>query len=72
MLSEVGDPIMEDENESESKKNSRLVIPSSKNKSSPNRQQSHYESLKHPNMMQSDGTASNIGGKPRDKDATSM
>lgn len=37
MLSEVGDPIMEDDNESESKKNSRLVIPSSKNKSSPNR-----------------------------------
>jgi hypothetical protein len=37
MLSEVGDPIMEDENESESKKNSRLNIPSSKNKSSPNR-----------------------------------
>ena len=64
MLSEVGDPILEDENEhtktnSDHKSNNKFK--SGKKLSEKERQHSHYESMKHPNMMHSDGTMSHAG-----------
>lgn len=72
MLSEVGDPIMEDENERTNSESNRLKIPSTKNTSSKKKKEnhSHYGSIKHPNMMMSDGTVSQVGRVRRS--ATSM
>ena len=75
MLSEGGDPIIEDENEntktsSETKSNTAFKSAKKLSEKNSKERYSHYESMKHPNMMRSDGTVSHMGGMRQS--ATSM